>query len=171
MGIKAIKRLYGLEDMLVHKAPHGICFGTEMAPDVLTVSEEGKIIQGAQHNLKRYYGELEGAIAKDPGAFEEAFREKEEFNETFPVFTYEDGNIKEKACEILGWPNLTTDGELMYENTHFAKRDECIKQAAANLRAQVERGIERVRELSDTLAIEEERLQQAWKELSSLEDE
>ena len=170
MGIKAIKRLYRLDDMLVHKAPHGICFGTEMAPNVLTVSENGEILQSAQHSLKRYYGELEDAIADDPRAFEEAFQEQDEFNETFPVFTYEDGNIKEKTCEIQGWPNLTTDGELMYENTHFATQEDCIDQTAANLRAQVERGIERVRELSDALAIEEDRLQQAWKELSSLDD-
>lgn len=171
MGIKTIKARYGLGDMLVHKVPTGIAFGTEMAPQVVVVSKEGKILEASKGSIRRFYEQLENSIQNDPEGFVGALEQEEDISHPLPVFTYVDGKVLEKSCEEHGWPNLTTDGELMYENTHFANRQDCLEQAEATLRARVESGIDRVKELSNALSDEETRLQQAWKELSSLEDE
>lgn len=38
------------------------------------------------------------------------------FTASIPVYSYEDGTIIEKLCEKPGSPNLTHDGDLMYDN-------------------------------------------------------
>lgn len=43
----------------------------------------------------------------------------------------------EQECETFGWPNRTTDGEPMYDNTHFAT----MKEAWDSIRRSVWAGV------------------------------
>lgn len=43
----------------------------------------------------------------------------------------------EKQCETFGWPHLTIDGDEMFENTHFLKRDDAWESIRKDVEAYV----------------------------------
>ena len=51
---------------------------------------------------------------------------------SLPVYTYEGGEIIEHKCEAYGWPNLTDDGQVMYNNKFSSDRNEVVRWAKEN---------------------------------------
>ena len=45
----------------------------------------------------------------------------------FPVYSCPNGVIKKQFADIFGYPNITHNGEMMYENTFFKTEQEAIK--------------------------------------------
>jgi hypothetical protein len=63
-----------------------------------------------------------------------------------PVFTFECGEVLEKRCEDFGYPNVTHDGLVMYENAFSKNRAEVVEWAVSNAKSSVEyakRSVER----------------------------
>lgn len=50
-----------------------------------------------------------------------------------PVYYEEDGRVIEGVTDYYGWPNITSTGLLMYENTFFPTRPEAIDCMKENL--------------------------------------
>jgi len=44
-----------------------------------------------------------------------------------PVYTVEDGKLIETFTDRYGWPNVTINGDIMYENTYFKTKLEAIE--------------------------------------------
>lgn len=61
-----------------------------------------------------------------------------------------------QACEKPGWPNCTTDGETMYENTHFTEEAEAWEKLIVENRAGLSLDTARVEELRKQLRKAEE---------------
>jgi len=58
---------------------------------------------------------------------------------TIKVYRGTDGDTKpiEKECERFGWPHYTTDGEQMFENTHFKTETEAWESILESVKAGV----------------------------------
>ena len=57
------------------------------------------------------------------GTLKRLIDESDEFGRLLPVYCIEDyRHIVEMHCEAYGWPNVTTSGKLMYENTFVSQR-------------------------------------------------
>ena len=166
MGWKNVKEHYRIEH-IVRVEDDCICIGSGYIPNLISIDQDGTILEnvdGSNDDLHRYLAEFKA----DPEKLKELVSLPDKFGPTVPVYTYDGDQIIEKQCEETGWPNLTTDGELMYENTFFASRDDAIETAITNAKAGIslaERALERLR--ADR-AKEEAHLEQCSSDLESL---
>ena len=55
-------------------------------------------------------------------------------------------------CEVFGWPNLTVDGQIMYQNTHFLSRKEAWRKIERNIEAHGRNVADRLEEAQAELA-------------------
>jgi hypothetical protein len=51
------------------------------------------------------------------------------FTVSIPVWTYDGGRIIKTECEKFGWPNVTHDGAMMFDNTFFLSEAEAVAKA------------------------------------------
>lgn len=137
MGWKAVRDHYRIEhDVQVTSA--GICIGSPYIHDIIVISvDRGEIVRrwGEPHSgkLGRYLEEMDA----DPVKLAELVAAKDVFERSIPVYTYEGGDIVEKQCEVLGYPNVTHDGCMQYENTFSPDPDLVLTWAIANAQAAI----------------------------------
>lgn len=135
MGWKNVKEHYRIEHT-VHLRDGNLCIGSGYLPENVVVAPDGRLLKtsvAASATFRRY----ETDIDADPATFRRLLHEPDTFTGAIPVYSYVDGEIVTLACEVLGWPNVTHDGQLMYENTHFADRTACIEKAISDYSAGV----------------------------------
>lgn len=48
------------------------------------------------------------------------------FENLKPIYTYKNGKVIKKFCEEYEYPNVCTDGKLIYQNTFFRKREDAV---------------------------------------------
>lgn len=160
MGWKAIRDHYRIEH-IVQVTSAGICIGSPYIHDIIVISiDRGEIIRrwGTPHrgSLGRYLEEMDA----DPGKLAELAAVEDHFERSITVYTYEGASILEKQCEELGWPNVTHDGLIQFENTFSADRAEVVEWAISNAKAGVENASQMVRDLQTDLERARERLAQ-----------
>ena len=94
---------------------------------------------------------------------------QDELKNPLPVFSYKAGKIVESTTDEYGWPNVTVDGTLMYENVWFKTYAEALKYGLKNAEYAVkdwERNVSRRQEeLAEGLA----ELAKAREQLESFE--
>ena len=134
MGWKSVKEHYRIGH-IVQVTDEGICIGSGYIHNLIVIGMDGRIKKAdvnANADLQRYHAEMQA----DPATLRALVQAPDTFAESTPVFTYADGAVLEKTCECLGWPNVTHDGALMYENTFSpdlattvarAKKDAALK--------------------------------------------
>ena len=95
----------------------------------------------------------------DSGEMKSIIDENDVIENPIPVFTYDnDFEIVESHTDALGWPNVTYDGKLMYDNMYFADINDARKAALKEARACYSFHSERIIELGEQ--IEEHRKQE-----------
>lgn len=131
MGWKNVKEHYRITHQ-VRMGDMGICIGSAYISDILVISLDGKLIKRYDDRsndlLARYQAEMDA----DPELLKRLVQEPDVFTVSIPVFTYVGGSIIEKLCEMPGWPNVTHDGDMMYENAYSTDRNEVVQWAKRN---------------------------------------
>lgn len=128
MGVKAIKERYRINHIVQKTSEGNICIGSQLCHDLITIRPNGKLSttwdfrKGEQ--LYQYMQDL--TADSQSGELQHLFHVQDPLGPTIPVYTYEGGRVIVKACEEFGWPNTTTDGEIMYENRHYLTRAEAL---------------------------------------------
>ncbi|AYO76403.1 hypothetical protein [Sphingobium yanoikuyae] len=169
MGWKAVRDHYRIEHF-VQVTDAGICIGSPYIHDIIVVSvDRGEIVRrwdGIRSNsdLERYLEEMDA----DPVKLAELVAADDVFERSIPVYTYEGGDIIEKQCEALGYPNVTHDGCMQYENT-FSPDAELVRTwAIANAQAGIEWMREALEQTEKTRAEQSHRLAQREHDLRRL---
>ena len=178
MGWKNVKVHYGITHYVM-VADKGICIGSGYVHDLLVVRNsdeprdwrdsvdrtETKIGCNLSLWRPRYLGQGEPfdgivkAMMDDPATLRRLIETPDTFSASVPVYTYDyDGNIIDKLCEEPGWPNVTHDGDMMYENTFSTDRDQVIKWAQRNMEAGRENAALDIEQQEEKLARTRERL-------------
>lgn len=181
MGWKNVKEHYGITHY-VQVTEKGICIGSGYVHDLLCISptdakrewddrvDRSETKLGCNLSIWRpgYLGRGEPfdgivkAMAADPEKLRELIDTPDTFTASIPVYTYDyDGNIVEKQCEELGWPNVTHDGTMMYENRVFATREEAVEKAQREMAAWVENATRNVAQAERDLNEQRSRLAKA----------
>lgn len=170
MGYKKLKEHYRIGHA-VCVTEKGICIGSPYIHDLIVVSMEGKIIKGddgrSNEDLRRYMAEMKA----DPERLKEVVLAPDTFEKSITVYTYDGGNIVEKQCEEPGWPNVTHEGDMMYENTFSTDKEKVICWAKRNATAGVELSQRRIEEIKADLAKMEAVLEKSKAELATLESD
>ena len=165
MGWKSVKKHYRIGHFVAVYPEKGICIGSPYIHDILVVSLDGVLTKTDEDNwgrsinsdIDRYQREMQA----DPEQLARLVKQPDTFERSIPVYTYEGAEIVECACEEIGYPNVTHDGRMMFENTFSADRDQVVKWAARNARASLEGWSERVAECTRDLARVTERRDEA----------
>ncbi len=181
MGWKNVKEHYGITHY-VQVSDKGICIGSGYVHDLIVISPadmprnwydradrtETKIGHNISILRPTYLGRGEPfdgivkAMADDPAKLRELIDTADTFAASITVYTYDyDGNIIEKQCEELGWPNVTHDGMMMYENHVFETRREAVRKAREEMSAWVKNAKEHVASAERDLQERRDRLAKA----------
>lgn len=67
------------------------------------------------------------------------------------VYYEHNGEIVESYSDVLGWPNTTFDGVLMYNNTHFKTKKEALARAIKDSKYSVKTYKNSIREVKERL--------------------
>lgn len=137
MGTKAIKEKYKIGH-IVQREGDIIWIGSPYIHDIIGINLDGKLTKmykdrkyndgwNTNEDLKRYQEEM--IIDQESGELKRLVNLSDNINvdSLITVFTHKGGKIVKKYCEVYGWPNITIDGELMYENTFFRTYNEAYK--------------------------------------------
>ncbi len=148
MGWKNVKEHYQIKH-IVQTSGDMIFIGSSYVHNLITIGKDGGLMwgtMGPSHNddLARYYEEM----SADKNKLLELIAKPDSFDKSITVYTYDGGDIIEKQCEELGWPNCTHDGLMMYDNTFSASKKKIIEWAKSNNKTAVEVLTERI---ADTL--------------------
>lgn len=151
MGWKSVKEHYRIEH-LVHVMNGAIMVGSHYMPAIIgIVSGSPKLVLNhllrpfANEDLERIWQEMEA----DPETLRKLVEQEDTFERSIPVYTFQRGEIIEKMCEYPGWPNVTHDGQLMYENRFSTDRDEVVQWAVRNAEAALQRIDQELEHLKD----------------------
>jgi hypothetical protein len=171
MGWKAVRDHYRIEH-IVQVTDAGICIGSPYIHDIIVISiDRGEITRrwGEPHrgSLARYLEEMDA----DPFKLSELVAQADVFERSIPVFTYEGGDIIEKQCEQLGYPNVTHDGCIQYENTFSPDAGLVRTWAIDNAKAGIELMKESLAEAVQEVEKRKVRLDKRWADLLKLEAE
>lgn len=139
MGWKAVKEHYGIEHIVQVVPDKGICIGSGYVHDIIVIGEDLSIMRMGYIGRGEPFDGWVRAMESDKDNLRELIETPDRFTASIPVYTYDDdGNIIEKRCETPGWPNVTHDGCVMYENTFSTDRAEVVEWAKRDLEAAVE---------------------------------
>lgn len=160
MGWKNVRDHYGIGH-IVKLVDGSLHVGSPYVGDLVTVSPEGEATINRTFRDSPELLRYRDAINADPALYRRLMDEPDTFSASIPVYTWKGGEIVEKRCEEVGWPNPTHDGEMMYENTFFLDRDDALRRALESSRGLVERLEEHVAEAKATLDRRQKMLDQA----------
>jgi len=135
MGWKNVKEHYGIDE-LVHVYDDKVSVGSDRLLNIITI--ESDMVPTRRYSHGEPFDGWTRAMLADLGTLRRLIETPDTFARSIPVYTFDyDGNIIEKQCEALGWPNVTHDGCLMYDNHFFPDRAEAVAGARRELRAAV----------------------------------
>lgn len=118
MGWKAVRDHYRIKHIVQVVPGEGICIGSPYIHDIIVISiDRGEIARVWSHGERGEVGRYLEEMRADPFKLAELVAAADTFERSIPVYTYEGGEIVEKQCEELGWPNVTHDGLVQFENT------------------------------------------------------
>ena len=161
MGWKNVRDHYKI-DHIIQVTGKGICIGSPYIHDLIIIGLDGKILKGydgpwsSNANLSRYMKEFK----EDPDKLSELVASTDTFSKSLVVWTYKNGTVISKFCEEYGYPNVTHDGELMYDNVFFKTRAEAVAEGKKTYASEI-----RIRE--EILAQKQQELQEYEKDLET----
>lgn len=136
MGWKNVKEYYRI-DHQVEVTDEGICIGSPYVHAIIVISLDGVLVKEDDRTMNEKLSRYQAEMKDDPVKLRELVVSADTFAASVPVYTYQGADVIQKQCEQLGWPNVTHDGAMMYENTFFPNRDDAFKAAQSNCEASI----------------------------------
>lgn len=170
MGWKNVRDYYKIEH-IVQVTDKGLCIGSHYIHDLIVVGLDGKILKSYDNtwtdnpDLSRYMKEFK----EDPEKLADLITTPDTFLKSVSVWTYQNGTAISKFCEEPGYPNVTHEGELMYENVFFKTKEEAVAAARKNYQSEIRIREEILEQKQKELKEYEKDLETAWLNLSRLE--
>lgn len=153
MGWKSFKAAFAIDHIVqVSEDGQGILIGSPYISDLITIDgKTGAITRNpaSPEFIDRCYPAL---LSADPQELVRLINQADEFNESIVVYTEVDGKIVTKLCEETGYPNVTHDGCLMYENTFSIDRNVIVRRTKRSLQRAIKNQMRDVESIERELA-------------------
>jgi hypothetical protein len=161
MGWKNLRNHYGIEH-IVQVTDGRILIGSAYISDLMVVESDGTVSKKFDRG-NAALNSLQEKLLAEPEQFRTLMEAPDEFERSIPVYTFDGSKIVEKKCEELGWPNVTHDGLLMYDNVFSPDKETAIKRAFRSARSGI-------RIFTENVALAEDKLAQQKALLATEED-
>jgi hypothetical protein len=149
MGWKNVKEHYRISHLVQVVPSKGICIGSPYIHDIIVIGLDGELKRRerslSNEDLARYQNEMDADLVR----LKELVLSQDTFETSITIWTYDGGDIVEKQCEVPEWPNVTHDGQMIYENTHSTDRGRVIEWAKRNAEAYLRLATERTDEAKE----------------------
>lgn len=131
MGWKAVKEFLNIKEpyIHVHMVEGNLCIGSGYIATLMTFSPEGALIKSIDSSASQTIIEIKNKLTEEPQTLVSLLACEDRFDVFMTVYTYEGGEIVEKHCERVGYPNVTHDGQLMFDTSHFVDKKDAIARA------------------------------------------
>lgn len=152
MGWKTLKQHFGIEHIVQVTEKGSIYIGSGYIHDLVVIDPKtGEVRENQTHAgfLRQHYPEI---LATPPAEIVKLIEAQDVFDASVPVFTYRESEIIEKRCEEPGWPNVTHDGCVMYENTFSTDKAKVIQWAHRSAELRVKYTKEQISRVESDLA-------------------
>jgi hypothetical protein len=106
--------------------------------DEITISTDGVIIHTKDYYCDGDLRRVRSEMRSDPEKLRTLATSPDTFGPLTTVWTYDRNSLIEKQCEVVGWPNCCTDGELQGGNTHSPDRAIILQWALESAKARLE---------------------------------
>jgi hypothetical protein len=160
MGWKKVKEHYRIGHLVIVEDGK-LLIGSPYIRDIIVVNADGTIKKDYD-TYRTLSGELaryEQEISASKELFAQLFAEEDVFEISIPVYTFDDDGIHLKYCEDIDWPNVTHDGQMMYENRFSTDYRQVVKWALRDAELGVKYVGQAVKKIANEL--EERRTYQA----------
>lgn len=169
MGWKNVKEHYKIVH-IVQVNDKGICIGSSYIHDLMVISPKGELLKRPSRvnaDLSRYETEMDA----DPEELAQLVVKPDVFEQFITVYTYDEGKIIAKQCEAPGWPHVTHDGSMMYDNTYSTDKMQVVEWAKQDARAGIKLTQRSLAQRRQEICDSEARLLGFERSLSTLEAE
>lgn len=136
MKARLLKKLLNNTGYTVHDDDNCICIGSPMCSTIVTMDKKTYALKYAADAFNQGRAALNNdklvfiwdklRDLADSGEIKDIIDGDDELDVCLPVFTVDDGIVRETVTDCYGWPNVTISGELMYDNTWFKTREGAI---------------------------------------------
>lgn len=123
MGFKAIKDIFKIGH-IVHVREDIIYIGSAYVSELAHINMNTGEIVDKDNFLYRNYIHL---LQTPPDKILAIIQEKDDFDQSIPVYRAEGDKIVTHYCEKVGWPNTTHEGILIYENEFFINEKDAFE--------------------------------------------
>lgn len=165
MGWKNVKEHYDIKHIVQvgvrREYGDGPCImiGSPFISDIIVIRvSDGKILKPYNDRSSLVLKTLQQRLDEDEknGVLKALIDSEDTFGRLLPVYCIDDGrNIVKMWCERYGYPNVTTEGMLMYENTFYsqlrAARYHLMRRSRINWRLWWQYVCDRLREAWDRI--------------------
>lgn len=146
----------------VHATDTHICVASGCIPDLISLNKATLKLKYAMDTfhegraglksdeLRTIWDALQALV--ETGDIHNYLNGDDEITAPIPVFYENNGVIVEAITDFIGWPNITNEGILMYENTFFSTREGAIERTKITLASYIERLKDNIRRGEDELS-------------------
>lgn len=136
MGWKSVRDHYRI-DHIVHMDDGDLMVGAGYLPRMIKVTPDGRV--HIAYDMRRGdLGRIAAEMKEDPETLLALMAATDTFETSIPVYTWSGADILLRHCEKVEWPNVTHDGDIMYNNRYSEDRDEVVQWARESAQACVE---------------------------------
>lgn len=173
MQARKLKKLLNT-GYIVQNCGEYAAIGSAYVHDIIKIDKQTLKIKVWQHatnddNLHALLEKLKEI--KDSGELREILDGKDEVVNPLPVFCYRGDQIIESKTDDYEWPSTDDDGYLLYENTTFKTKKDCLSYAFKDLSYSFKSISEQLDRAKEEVAWLQQRTSRETKALSILADE
>lgn len=132
MGWKTVKDHYDIQHIVQvdtrkdYGSEPAILIGSPYISDIIVIRiSDGKILKRFDGRHNELLAALQPKLDEDEktGKLKELVSAPDTFHDVKPIYYIGDRkHVQQMFCEHYGWPNVTVNGMLMYENLFFSQR-------------------------------------------------
>jgi hypothetical protein len=162
MKARLLSKLLDNPGYIIHDNGTCICVGSPYCSDLISVDKETLKVKYALDTFHKGRAAIKDEVLQciwdklheliETGEIQDIINGKDEIENPLPVFTADDGVLRESVTDAYGWPNTTEDGELMYNNIFFRTKKQAIKRGIESMEAAREMHLETIKDISENLS-------------------
>ncbi len=136
MGWKTLKEALKINHTVM-RTQQGICIGSPYIHNILVINNDGMLVKDDGWSVNAEIDRYQREIRADPARIKALIQAEDKFERSLLVYTYKDAEVIEKFCEEYDYPNVTHDGEMMYDNTFFRTKEEAAREAISQMESRI----------------------------------